>query len=58
MELQWQREVIEKWLSTPGVPLDARTGLLAMLEEVKEGMPRLESAGCYLTDTQTGNCGE
>ena len=45
MELQWQREVIEKWLSTPGVPLDARTGLLAMLAGAKEGMPRLEAAG-------------
>jgi hypothetical protein len=44
MELQWQRDVIEKWLNTASVPLDARTGLLEMLEEVKEEMGRLEAA--------------
>jgi hypothetical protein len=43
-ELQWQREVIEKWLNTPSIPLDARTGLLETLKEVKEEMARLEAA--------------
>jgi len=44
MELQWQREVIEKWLNTTSVPFDARTGLREMLKEVKEEMGRLEAA--------------
>jgi hypothetical protein len=44
MELQWQREVIEKWLNTASVPFDARTGLREMLKEVKEEMGRLEAA--------------
>jgi hypothetical protein len=44
MELQWQREVIEKWLSTPNIPLDARAGLLEMLNVVKEDLDRLEDA--------------
>jgi hypothetical protein len=43
-ELQWQREVIERWLNTPSIPFDARTGLLEMLKEVKEEMGRLEAA--------------
>jgi hypothetical protein len=50
MELQWQLEVIEKWLNTPSIPLDARTGLLAMLEGVKEDMARLEAAGSYFDE--------
>jgi hypothetical protein len=44
MELQWQREVIEKWLNTPSIPFGARTGLLEILKEVKEEMGRLEAA--------------
>ena len=35
-ELQWQQELIELWLDKPGIPADARTGLLEMLETVKE----------------------
>ena len=50
MELQWQREVIEKWLNTASVPLDARTGLLEMLEEVKEEMGRLEAARSHFDE--------
>jgi hypothetical protein len=50
MELQWQREVIERWLNTPSIPLDVRTGLLAMLEGVKEDMARLEAAGRYFDE--------
>jgi hypothetical protein len=50
MELQWQREVIERWLNTPSIPLDVRTGLLAMLEGVKEDMARLEAAGSYFDE--------
>jgi len=44
MELEWQREVIEKWLNTPGVPPDARAGLVEMLRGVREEMERLEAA--------------
>jgi hypothetical protein len=44
MELQWKREVIEKWLNTPSIPFDARAGLLEMLKEVKEEMGKLEAA--------------
>jgi hypothetical protein len=50
VELQWQRDVIEKWLNTPSIPLDARTGLLAMLEGVKEDMARLEPASSYFDE--------
>ena len=50
MELQWQRDVIEQWLNTPSIPLGARTGLLAMLEEVKDEMARLEAAGSYFDE--------
>ena len=47
-ELQWQREVIEKWLNTPSISFAARTGLLEMLKEVKEEMGRLDAAGrCF-----------
>jgi hypothetical protein len=44
MELEWQREVIEKWLNTPEVPPDARAGLVEMLRGVREEMERLEAA--------------
>jgi len=44
MELQWQREVIQKWLDTAAVPLDARSGLLEMLQDVNEEMAELEGA--------------
>ena len=50
MELQWQRDVIEKWLNTASVPLDARTGLLEMLEEVKEEIGRLEAARSHFDE--------
>jgi hypothetical protein len=49
MELQWQRDVIEKWLNTASVPL-MRTGLLEMLEEVKEEMGRLEAARSHVDE--------
>jgi hypothetical protein len=47
VNLQWQREVIEKWLNTPDVPLDARTGLVEMLRVVKEEMEKLEAGRNY-----------
>jgi hypothetical protein len=49
-ELQWQREVIEKWLNTPSIPFAARTELLEMLKEVKEEMGRLDAAGRCLVE--------
>ncbi len=36
IELQWQQEVIELWLNTPGISDDSRKGLLEMLSVVKE----------------------
>ena len=36
MELQWQQETIQRWLKTPGIPEDAREGLLLMLTRVNE----------------------
>ena len=50
MELQWQRDVIEKWLNTASVPFDARTGLLEMLKEVKEEMGKLEAARSHFQE--------
>jgi hypothetical protein len=44
MELEWQREVIEKWLNTPGIPPDSRAGLVEMLRGVEEEIGRLEAA--------------
>jgi hypothetical protein len=42
IELNWHCEVIERWLNTPGIPSDAREGLLVMQREVKEEMETLE----------------
>ena len=39
------REVIERWLTTPNVPSDARAGLLEMLEDLNDEMGQLEAAG-------------
>jgi hypothetical protein len=44
IELKWQCEVINRWLNTPGIPSDAREGLLAMQSEVEEEMERLEQS--------------
>ena len=49
-ELQWQRDVIERWLNTPSIPFDARTGLLELLKEVKEEMGRLEAARSHVDE--------
>jgi hypothetical protein len=51
MELQWQREVIEQWLDTPSIPLDARKGLLEMLKVVEEEMKRLEAASSHFSES-------
>ena len=41
MDLQWQREVIERWLNSSDTPLDARQGLLEMLSTVTDEMEEL-----------------
>ena len=41
MELQRQKEIIEVWLDTPGIPVDARIQLLEMLSEVNKEMHNL-----------------
>jgi hypothetical protein len=38
MELQHQKEIIEQWLQTPGLPADAHAKLLDMLSEVNVEM--------------------
>jgi cell division FtsZ-interacting protein ZapD len=45
VELQWQREIIERWLSTPGVPADAREILFEELQEVNEEIVSLVKSG-------------
>ena len=35
VELRWQREVIERWLHTPGIPADAHTNLVQMLKQLE-----------------------
>jgi hypothetical protein len=44
IELKWHCEVIERWLNTPGVPAEAREGLLDMQREVNEEMKTLEQS--------------
>ena len=38
IELQRQKEIIEQWLLTPGIPTDAHAKLLEMLGEVNTEM--------------------
>ncbi len=40
-ELRWQKEIIEVWLNIADVPLDAKKGLLEMLQTVKEEIEKL-----------------
>ena len=44
-ELQWQQEIIELWLETPGIPTDSRTGLIDLLKAVKEEREKLRLQG-------------
>jgi hypothetical protein len=41
VELQWQQEIIELLLNTPGISDDSRIGLLEMLSAVKKEMENL-----------------
>jgi len=41
IELQWQQEIIELWLSTSTIPDDSRPGLLEMLSVVREEVGNL-----------------
>jgi hypothetical protein len=38
LELKREKEIIELWLQTPGIPTDARQRLLEMLAEVNMGL--------------------
>jgi hypothetical protein len=38
VELCWQKDVIEQWLNTSGVPTDAHAQLLEMLRDLKAEM--------------------
>ncbi len=52
MDLQWQRDVIERWLDIPDMPSDARAGLLEMLSVVEEETEKLEAAHNAFTNVQ------
>jgi len=41
VELQWQKEIIERWLNSPGVPGDAQRALLEELQEIKKQIDAL-----------------
>jgi hypothetical protein len=49
IELNCHCEVIERWLNTPGIPSEAREGLLAMQREVKEEMETLERSSTFIS---------
>lgn len=44
IELRWQYEVIESWLSRPDIPPEVREELLAMQSAIKEEMEKLEDS--------------
>jgi hypothetical protein len=55
IELQWQREVVERWLNIqPALPFDVRSGLLDMLSmmqeeiEIEKEKEKLEAANDHL----------
>jgi hypothetical protein len=50
MDLQWQREVIERWLNSTDTPLDARPGLLEMLSLVNVEMEKLVALRNHLRE--------
>lgn len=43
VELQWQEEMICRWLSIAGLPDDARSGLVEMLTNVQNEMDKLRT---------------
>jgi hypothetical protein len=43
VELQWQKEVIERWLTTGGITPDVRPGLLEMLRVLSDELDDLET---------------
>ena len=43
VELQWQKEVIERWLTTGGITPDLRPGLLEMLRVLNDELDDLET---------------
>ena len=43
VELQWQKEVIERWLTTGGTTPDVRPGLLEMLRVLNDELDDLET---------------
>jgi hypothetical protein len=36
VELQWQQEVVERWLNSSDTPFDVHSGLLDILSKMKE----------------------
>ena len=52
-ELERQKEIIEMWLHTPGIPPDARTQLLEMLSDVTKEMRNLMACHKSFLDDRT-----
>jgi hypothetical protein len=52
IELQWQRDVVERWLNSSDTPFDVRSGLLEILSKMKEEIEkeRLEAGHNDLCD--------
>ena len=44
IELQWQKEVIERWLKIPEITSDGREPLLEMLRVVEEKLEDLSTS--------------
>ena len=55
IELQWQQEVVERWLNSSDTPFDVRSGLLDILSKMKEEIEKekLEAACNHLCEHTT-----
>lgn len=51
IELRHQREIVENWLDTPGIPGDVHTKLRTMLNEIIEEMSSLRAPDTHLGDS-------
>lgn len=54
LELERQKEIIELWLHTPGIPADAHARLSDMLTEVNQEMDRLATFDTGVRDHERG----
>jgi cell division FtsZ-interacting protein ZapD len=52
IELQRQKDIIEQWLNTPGIPVDAHAKLLQMLSEVNEEINSFVTSNKYFVEAR------